>query len=63
MECGIVHEPELPHDPMKLQYQYYFYAEHDRWPTWVDALAHCSDEMYEAWREGLAQHGVVIPPR
>lgn len=62
-QCAIDHEPELPHNPQSMHYQYAFYAEHGRWPTWEDALAHCDDEMYEAWRAGLAEHDVHLPAR
>lgn len=62
-QCFVVHAPEEPHNQQSLQYQYRFYAEHDRWPTWEDALAHCSDELYEAWRIGLREHGVEVKPR
>lgn len=62
-QCGVDHEPDQPHNQQKLLYQYWFYAEHSRWPTWEDAMAHCSDEVYEMWREGLAGHGVEVVPR
>lgn len=58
--CAVEHEAEEPHDCQSLFYQYKFYAEHKRWPTWEDAMAHCSDEMKELWREELRKFGVVI---
>lgn len=53
--CGRnpAHEPELPHDAMQLYYQYAFYGEHGRWPTWTDAMAHCDDEMKAEWEMAL----------
>lgn len=60
-QCAVVHEPDEPHDQHSLAYQYSFYAEHDRWPTWLDAMAHCTDEMRQAWRTELARHGVEVP--
>lgn len=62
-QCFIEHHPAFPHDAQSLQYQYRFNAEHGRWPTWEDAMAHCDDEVYEAFREGLAAQGVEVPPR
>lgn len=44
-ECGVKHKPEEPHDRGSIAYQYSFYNKHGRWPTWADAVAHCSDEM------------------
>jgi hypothetical protein len=62
-QCADDHEPEEPHNFTHLYYKYAFYAEHRRWPTWEDALAHCDDEIYEAWRSALAEHGVEVKPR
>ena len=57
-ECGVPHFPEEPHNPQSLFYQYAFYAEHERWPTWSDALAHCDDDMKARWKQALIEHGV-----
>lgn len=54
-ECAVDHPPDLPHDQESLYYQYHFLAEYGRWPTWDDAMAHCSDEMKATWREELAK--------
>jgi hypothetical protein len=59
-QCARDHEPDVPHDQQSLHYQYTFYSEHDRWPTWDDAMAHCSADMQAQWRQGLRQHGVDI---
>ena len=65
-QCGRDHEPAQPHD-LTLAYQYSFYAEHDRWPTWGDALAHCAPEVQAAWKAGLRERGVpedqLLPSR
>lgn len=57
-QCARDHEPDEPHDAQSLHYQYAFYAEHDRWPTWDDALAHCSEDVQAAWRQALAERGI-----
>lgn len=62
-QCAVKHDPGEPHNQQSLAYQYHFYAEHDRWPTWEDAMAHCSDEIYEITRQVLAEHGVEVKPR
>jgi hypothetical protein len=57
-ECGVKHHPEAPHNRDSLFYQYYFYNKHGRWPTWEDAIAHCSEEIKQATREILKEHGI-----
>ncbi|MBS3885585.1 MAG: hypothetical protein KGZ56_00850 [Dethiobacter sp.] len=59
-ECAVDHNPELPHNRQSLFYQYKFYNEHGRWPTWEDAMAHCSEEMKEFWRSELTKKGVNL---
>ncbi len=58
--CGMLpaHPPDQPHNAQSLYYQYAFYGEHGRWPTWKDAIAHCSDEVRAAWEEALRERGV-----
>src|SRR5471030_595135 len=59
-ECGIQHDPKLPHNVAQLHYQYTFYARERRWPSWVDAMAHCTDQVRDAWTQELVKHGVDI---
>lgn len=59
-ECAVKHKLEYPHDQQSLFYQYKFYNEHGRWPTWEDAMAHCSDGMKVIWRGLLREHGIAI---
>lgn len=59
-ECAVEHAPEMPHNQQSLFYQYKFYNEYGRWPTWEDAMAHCTDEMKEYWRQALRERGVAI---
>lgn len=58
--CAVNHPPEQPHNRDSLAYQYKFYDEHGRWPTWADAMEHCSDEVKAYWKEALEAHGVEI---
>ncbi|MHC1760551.1 MAG: hypothetical protein AB9917_13785 [Negativicutes bacterium] len=60
-ECAVRHDPSFPHNQQSLYYQYHFFQEHDRWPTWKDAMAHCSDEMKQYWIEALKIQGVEVP--
>lgn len=58
--CATEHPPELPHNQQSLFYQMRFCAEHDHFPTWHDAMAHCTPEMKARWTEGLRAAGVKI---
>lgn len=60
-ECATVHEPGQAHNQQSLHYQYTFYDKHGRWPTWADAMAHCTPEVQARWKDGLKEHGVVVP--
>jgi hypothetical protein len=53
-ECATEHYPEEPHQ-LGLYYQYHFWGQHGRWPTWDDAMAHCSDEVKEIVREVIGK--------
>jgi hypothetical protein len=57
--CGRspAHRPDEPHDAQSLYYQYAFFAEHGRWPTWRDALAHCPDDIKSLWEQALRERG------
>lgn len=57
-ECARTHEPHLPHDQQTMFYKYKFYGKHGRWPTWKDAIAHCSPEVAATWEKALRERGV-----
>lgn len=56
--CAMNHEPHQPHNQQSMAYQYKFYDENGRWPTWEDAMAHCSDETKIIWTNALEKQGV-----
>jgi hypothetical protein len=58
--CGVNHQPELPHNKDSLFYQYSFYAKHDRWPTWGDAMQHCPPAVRIAWTDLLRKREIKI---
>jgi hypothetical protein len=64
-ECAVDHAHDQPHDKQSLYYQMRFHGIHGRWPTWTDAMAHCTPEVKVAWREGLIEqhrkHGLPVP--
>jgi hypothetical protein len=59
-ECAVKHDPAMPHNQQSLHYQYNFYFKHSRWPTWKDALAHCTPEMQARWIAALKEKGVDV---
>ena len=61
LECATEHPPEQPHNQQSLFYQYAFYQTHGRWPTWKDAMEHCTAEMKADWIKALREHGVEVP--
>lgn len=48
--CAARHRPEEPHDRDSLYYQNRFYKKYRRFPTWDDAMAHCTEETKTAFR-------------
>lgn len=56
--CATAHDPELPHNRESLFYQYRFWAEHQRWPNWADALEHCSIDTRAKWFEAMRIAGI-----
>jgi hypothetical protein len=60
-ECAVFHPPDMPHNQQSMFYQYSFREKHGRWPTWSDALAHCTPHVRQQWIEQLKLHGVTVP--
>lgn len=58
-ECAVDHDPTHPHDATSLFYQTKFNMEHGRGANWGDAMAHCDDEVKDAWTESLARMGIT----
>lgn len=58
-ECAVIHEPYEPHDWQSLFYQYSFMEQNGRWPTWDDAMAHCSPEIQTITKQVLAEHKLI----
>lgn len=59
-DCAVKHEPEMPHNQQSLFWKYNFFGKNSRWPTWTDAMAHCTSEMQQRWIQELAKHGVTV---
>jgi len=58
--CAAIHDPALPHDRDSLYYQNQFRKRHKRFPTWVDAMAHCTDDVKKEYIAILAKRGIAI---
>lgn len=65
--CAARHTKDQPHERDSLYYQVKFYRRFRRFPTWEDAMSHCSEEVKSAFREELSDRGVdltgISPPR
>lgn len=59
-ECAVAHDPGMPHNCRSMAYQYHFYDQHGRWPTWRDAMEHCDDVIKEQWIKALQEKGVNV---
>jgi hypothetical protein len=65
-QCARDHDPAMPHDQQSLHWQYWFRltevraGREERWPTWDDAMAHCTPQMQDAWRTELRRLGVDV---
>lgn len=59
-ECAMVHDPAMPHNQQSLAYQYHFYDQNGRWPTWADAMAHCTEDVKEQWIAALKERGIEV---
>lgn len=61
-ECGAKHESGAPHNRDSMFYQMAFRQKHGRWPTWADAIAHCSEEIRADIKEFLEAEGLWSEP-
>ena len=55
--CAVDHPPEAPHNQQSLYWQYWFYNKHGRFPTWADAIEHCSDDVKTVTISVLKERG------
>ena len=60
--CESLHDAQDPHDRDSLYYQNQFYKQHKRFPTWSDAMAHCSEITKAVFRQRLERRGISIDP-
>lgn len=58
--CAVAHLPDQPHNAQSLHYQYWFYGQNGRWPTWADAMAHCPEEIQQKWKADFIRLNIDI---
>ena len=59
-ECAVKHAPAMPHNAQSLYYRYKFRQKHGRFPTWSDAMAHCTEDVRKLFTEEMERNGVVV---
>jgi hypothetical protein len=60
--CAVAHKATEPHNAQSLYYQYRFYGLRGRWPTWADAVAHCSPQTRALWERALRERKAWTEP-
>ena len=58
--CATKHSKEEPHDRDSLYYQNWFIKRNKRFPTWEDAMSHCSEEVKKKYIKKLSRRGIVL---
>ncbi len=54
--CGRRHFAHQPHDPTSPLYALNFRSTERRWPSWKDAMSHCSPKMQDYLLRMLRKH-------
>lgn len=62
-QCAARHAADQPHERDSLYYQVKFYRRFRRFPTWEDAMNHCSEEVKAAIRRQVAENATSTPPQ
>lgn len=60
--CAVAHGDAEAHDATSLYYQMRFFGLRGRWPTWADAIAHCSPQAQALWKRYLDEFGAWTEP-
>lgn len=60
--CAAKHTEVEPHNAQSMPYQMAFYGQVGRWPTWADAMAHCTPQVQADWRRELEMRGQWSEP-
>lgn len=60
-ECGVQHDPELPHHAQTIRYQMTIFRKYGRPPTYADSVAHCDRDTRETFSHYLKELYGHIP--
>lgn len=58
--CGEIHGRGEAHNRDSLLYQHKFRMNHGRYPTWEDAMEHCSLTVKKRFCERLKRNGIEV---
>ena len=61
--CATKHDAHDPHDRDSLYYQNQFFKANKRFPSWWDAMSHCTDMTKTVWVDKLKKHGIILEAR
>ncbi len=59
-ECATDHKSDQPCNAQSLFYQMNFKMKNGRYPTWIDAMSHCTDDVKKQWKGLLLSYGVNV---
>lgn len=59
-DCGVVHDPEWMHDITSSSYRLRYIKDHGRPPNYIDAMAHCNEEVRDCLIFKLEEFGIDI---
>ena len=59
-QCGVFHSPLSPHYKDSPKYQKYFHDKYGRYPSWLDAMDHCTQEIKSLWVEELRKRDIDV---
>lgn len=57
--CAALHNPDQPHERDSLYYQMRFFQVYNRFPSWDDAMAHCSKAVQLQVKQDLIERGII----
>lgn len=61
--CACDHDPAHPHNAQSLYYGMKFKMDTGLEPSWLTAMAHCTDDVKALWTDGLKRLGVDVEGR
>ena len=61
--CADRHDTALPHNRNSLYYHMVYYRRTGTFPSWRDAMSHCSESVQAAWTKKLKESGISIDER